>query len=896
MAPVLLPEEEHVKQYDLSGLWQVVLDAEKVMEQPVGEALTMQLPGTTSAAGLGPENPARETGFLTDSYKLEGRAWFSRTIIAEDWQDCQVLLTLERTRVTTVYMDGVRIGTQNSLSAPHRYALPGMAPGEHRLTICVDNTDYPTRGGHLTSPDTQSNWNGITGELSIKVGKALVTGIRIRPAADLRSIHVIADVTGPQAGQAVICAADCKPVSWEYQNGVIEGDYPLPDTLAKWDNFHPSVHKLSITVGEDKAETTFGLRHMQTKGRKLLCNGQEVFLRGKHDGLIFPLTGYAPTDTASWRKVLQTAKDYGINHYRFHTCCPPDAAFTAADELGIFFEPELPFWGTITEEGEEKHDPVERAYLISEGYRMLREYGHHPSFVMMSMGNELWGSKTVLNRMLADYRSYDPDKLYISGSNNFQFVPDVLDEEDVFVGVRFSRDRLIRGSYAMCDAPQGIVQVTEPESASNYDEMIVPRGNQGEQSSGRVLIQYGTGVKEVEAEAAGELVPQVPVIAHEVGQYEFYPDFDEIDRYTGPLKARNFEVFRERLQKAGLWTDHDRFFQAAGKLAVDCYRREIEAFMRSGELAGFQLLDLQDFTGQGTALVGILNALMENKGLIQAEKWRRFCADTVVLAEYDRFVLQSGDRVQFRVLVSACDETRKDAEVTCKLLREGETLRTVTVPLVKRCGRLTERSTVDLGSICTDHAEQYVVRLELTDGVSNEYPLWVYPDVRISVTEAGVTDGERSVRFVHSAEEALACGTPAVVIPAAEGKLKAEYCSDFWCYPMFRSISEWMKKPLPTGTMGLCIEADHPMLHGFAAEDYTTPNWYHLLAHAHCEPIGPQAQPIVQMIDNVERCQRLGILYQENGVTYLTARLWEAADYPEVRSFAKSIIQHMYKK
>lgn len=149
-------------------------------------------------------------------------------------------------------------------------------------------------------------------------------------------------------------------------------------------------------------------------------------------------------------------------------------------------------------------------------------------------------------------------------------------------------------------------------------------------------------MKEVAAETAQELIPQIPVIAHEVGQYEFYPDFQEIDKYTGPLKARNFEVFRERLIHAGLYDQHEKYFKCAGKLAIDCYRREIEAMLRSSELAGFQLLDLQDFSGQGTALVGVLNAFMESKGLITPVEWRRFCADTVVLGEFERFALQDG--------------------------------------------------------------------------------------------------------------------------------------------------------------------------------------------------------------------------------------------------------------
>ncbi len=878
--------------YDLSGSWRVVLDESKKMQHPESGGIVIDLPGTTSAAGIGPENHARETGHLTDAHRFEGRAWFSRSFVAEEnWHGLQKMLTLERTRMTSVYIDGERICSQDHLAVPHHYLLPEMKPGEHSLTVCVDNTGYPTRGGHLTSPDTQSNWNGITGEISLKVGETLVKNIRIRPAPDLRSIHVTAEVIGGQNRTAELTVKGCQPVTLPVIRNGIDGDYPLPIGMARWDDLTPNLHTLCLTIGKDWFETTFGLRHFHTEGRKLMCNDREIFLRGKHDGLIFPKTGYAPTDVESWRSILQTAREYGINHYRFHTCCPPDAAFTAADELGIYFEPELPFWGTIPEEDETEAQAGEHAYLIREGYSMLKAYGHHPSFVMLSMGNELWGSKRVLNRMLADYRAFDPDKLYISGSNNFQFMPDVLAEEDVFVGVRFGRDRLIRGSYAMCDAPQGIVQVTEPESVRNYDHAIAPDRIGDHQTFGKVLIQYGTGVKEVDVQAADELVPQTPVLSHEVGQYEVYPDFSEIDRYTGPLKARNMEIFRERLQQAGLWNDHELFFQTAGKLAAACYRREIETLLRTRELAGFQLLDLQDFSGQGTALVGVLNAFMESKGLISAEEWRRFCSDTVVLGEFDRFVLKSGDEVRFGIQVSASDPAKQFDKVTCALVLNGQMLHEATAVPGPRQGRLTERITASLGPVYTDKMSRYTVRLSLADGTMNEYPVWVVPDYEISITPEGIFAGDRCVRFVSGIAEAKASSAPAIVIPSAEGKLKAEYCSDFWCYPMFRSISESMKKPLPTGTLGLCIDDSHPALSFFSTEKYTTPAWYHILAHAHCECLNAGIHPIVQMIDNVERCQRLGILYQEQDVVHLTARLWEDADFPEVKAFAWSLLQ-----
>ncbi len=874
-----------MKKIDLSGLWRVYLDADRHPGLPAVYPDEMALPGTTSAAGLGPENPARETCFLTDAHKFEGYAWFAREVDVPETGPA--LLTLERTRKTTLFVDGAEIGRQNSLCVPHRYFLPELAAGRHTLVLLVDNTDYPTRGGHLTSPDTQSNWNGVTGEISLTLGRAIVTGVRVNRAEG--GLRIRAKVLGTAEGSAHITLPG-QAFDMPLRDGAIDAVLPLIGREALWDEFAPNLHALTIGVGGDEYTTAFGLRTFETQGRSLLCNGREVFLRGKHDGLIFPRTGYAPTDVNSWRKVLRVAKDYGVNHYRFHTCCPPDAAFTAADELGIVMSPELPFWGTIAEPGEDGCDEQERAFLIEEGFRMLEEYGHHPSFVFLSMGNELWGSKRALNEMLRDYRAYDPDKLYISGANNFQWVPEVLKEEDVFVGVRLSGERLIRGSYAMCDAPQGIVQVTEPESASNYDAMIAPAVAQSSGKSGRIMIQYGAGVKEVEAASAEAFIPQVPVISHEVGQYEFYPDFDEIGQYTGPLKARNFEVFRERLQAAGLWDDHARFFRSAGRLAIDCYRREIETFLRTSELSGFQLLDLQDFTGQGTALVGVLNAFMESKGLIAPEKWREFCASTVVLALLDRFVLSDGEELAFCVQVSECDPRKAHTSVLCELLDGENVLRAVLAPVQQTGRRLSAPVPVCQGAVHADAARTLTLRLTLEDGTVNHYPLWVFPRYDMEITREGIRMGEKRVAFVRTIEEARACAMPAIVIPDGEGKLPAAYASDFWCYPMFRSISQSMGKPVPVGTLGLCIDSASPLLARFAREDYTTPAWYRILQTAHCEAV-PCAHPAVQMIDNVERCRRLCILWEEDGVPHLTARLWEDADDVSVRAFAASLLE-----
>lgn len=876
---------------DLSGQWRVKLDAEKQETMPQAYPETMKLPGTTSAAGLGMPNPAKETGCLTDAYRFEGAAWFMRTFTAGEWTGEQTMLTLERTRKTTVYLDGRPIGHQESLCTPHRYFLPPVHAGEHTLVIRVDNTDYPTRGGHLTSPDTQSNWNGITGEISLTVAHTLLTDLTVRPDLRRGCLRVHGHIIGAPDGVAGIVLPGQMEHLLPYRGGVLNGECPLKGNEAFWDEAHPEIHTISIDLDGDVYETTFGLRDVRTVGRRLLINGRETFLRGKVDNLLYPKTGYTPTDVASWMTILGIAKEYGINHYRYHTACPPDAAFTAADLLGVYMAPELPFWGTVAEEGEEGYDERERDFLFQEGFRILREYGHHPSFLWLSLGNELWGSKDVLNRMMRAYREADDTKLYSSGANNYQFVPDVLDEENVFVGVRLGRERLIRGSYAMCDAPQGIVQTTAPESVSNYDASIVPEtlGQSGE--AGKVQIQYGTGVKEVDAQSADALIPDVPIISHEVGQYVFYPDFSEIPHYTGPLKPRNIEAMRENLERAGLYGEHEAFFRQTGHLAVDCYKREIETLLRSREVSGFQLLDLQDYTGQGTALVGVLNALMENKGLISAEEWREFCAGTVVLGEFASFTGVMGEDIRFDVQISECDPEKQHTRIRCTLMDGERELYACDVTPGARHGRLTDAVSVTFPAECCRDAVQeritgLTVVLTLEDGTRNHYPIWLIPLIDIRITREGIEKDGRMVAFVSAEEEADGA---AIVVPSAEGQLPAEYCTDFWCYPMFRSISESMGKPVPVGTMGLSIDTASPLLKRFAQEDYTTPAWYAILQTAHVQRLPADICPAVQMIDNTERCARLGILYQQDGMWHLTARLWEKPNDPAVRALAWSL-------
>ena len=113
-----------------------------------------------------------------------------------------------------------------------------------------------------------------------------------------------------------------------------------------------------------------------------------------------------------WVSVFKIAKSYGINHYRFHTCCPPEAAFVAADFMGIYLEPELPFWGTISSPEEEGYQEAEQDFLTDEAMRILDAFGNHPSFVMFSMGNELWGNAKHIGSLMAKIQQHDHRPLF----------------------------------------------------------------------------------------------------------------------------------------------------------------------------------------------------------------------------------------------------------------------------------------------------------------------------------------------------------------------------------------------------------------------------------------------------------------------------------------------------
>ena len=536
-----------------------------------------------------------------------GAAWYQREIqIPQNWRNRRVVLTLERPHwETTVWVDEQKIGSDRSLVAPHVYDLSNLSAGRHRLTIRVDNRMLmPYRpDAHSVSDSLAGSWNGIVGRIDLTdTGRVWIDDAQVFPNLAKQSMLIkvkIGNLTG-RSGAGTLTAIwpdiGVVPVNWDEHGGSAEVEVPLRVDAPTWDEFHPRLLPLTLWLkgtGVDEYEQLrVGLRDFRAEGQQFVLNGNPIIFRGTHSGGDFPLTGYPPTDVQSWKKLFETCRSWGLNHMRFHSWCPPEAAFEAADQLGFYLQPEPGMWNEISPGTE-----MERM-LYEETDRMIKAYGNHPSFMLLSASNEPKGRwKESLSKWVERYRKEDPRRLYASGTGHTEKeVPDITEGTD-YLAIQRIGPKMLRGPSAWFGG------------------------------------DYGESLVDV----------NVPVISHEVGQWVAYPDYDVIKKFTGYMRPGNYEIFRDSMKGQGLLEKNKDFVRASGRFQLECYKEEIEANLRTPGLGGFQLLDLHDYLGQGTALVGLLDAFWQPKSYVSAEEFKQFCNTTVPLARLRQRVFTTAD-------------------------------------------------------------------------------------------------------------------------------------------------------------------------------------------------------------------------------------------------------------
>ena len=858
------------------------------------------LPGTTDMGKKGTYNTDMTlTTSLSREYVFEGKALYTKQVdIPEEWDGTSVRLVMERTKPTTIWIDGKEVGANNDISTAQQYDLSSyLFPGTHTVAILVDNGKQavPEKvygSSHAYSASTQTNWNGIIGDFYLEsVPLCGIDDIQLYPDVAKKVVTARVTLRNPDkgAGKGILSFyAEAWNTDKQHKTPVqtVEVDWTKPeqelelalgDKALLWSEFTPSLYRFSVSLKTDQSvdteQATFGLRDFKTKGRQFTMNGKTTFLRGKHDACVFPLIAHTAMDVETWRHYFQVAKQYGINHYRFHSWCPPEACFEAADIEGIYLQPELPIWGNIDIDDTELCD-----YLLKEGRNLHRAYSNHASFVMFGLGNEMSGEEG-LAMLIQTFKKEDNRHIYSSGSNNYLGFKGKQANEDYFTTCRVGREgdkqfnTHARASFSFADAYDGgYLNHTYPNSEMDF-------------SSANVLCD-------------------VPIISHETGQFQVYPNYEEIKKYTGVLKPRNFEIFKKRLEEAGMINLAYDFMMASGKWSALLYRADIEMNLRTPEWGGFQLLDLQDYPGQGSAYVGILDAFMESKGLIAPEEWRHFCSEVVPLFCTEKFCWTNDEALTGEVEIANYSESDLNSKQLSWTLTDSkqQVLDKGVLPLQVKQGELAKVGTLKPAIASVRKAEKVTLALSI-DGTPyrNDYSLWIYPaaDKEVAPSEDICVTDDLDAHLKYLAE-----GGKVLWFPSKdkhkEQTVGGLFQTDYWNYRMFRTICENLDRPVSPGTLGILTDPGHPALADFPTEFHTNWQWFPIIKQSYpmiLDRLSDDYRPIVQVIDNVERNHKLGLLFEfkvGNGkLLVCMSDLKAVQDKPEARQFYRSILEYM---
>lgn len=787
--------------------------------------------------------------FLTPEKHYVGNAWYRKTVfVPKEWKRQRVVLYLERPHIeTSVFVNGKLAGRDSSLSVPHEFDVTPyiIYDKDNEISIKVYNGIEHVCAGqdsHSVTDQTQGNWNGIVGRIELQA----------RQQQYIRNLQVYPDVRGKQIKVVMDVEDDAKskhdfsfsisesnsstdaPRTFTFRkvsrgtDGRFAVVIPMGEEVKLWDEFTPNLYNLTATMGRDTLRTTFGMSEIAIDGKQFYMNGKKIWMRGTVENCCFPETGYPPTDEVSWLRIFRKCKEYGLNMMRFHSYCPPEAAFSAADKVGFYLQPEGPSWpnhGVKLGNGMS----IDR-YLMQETQRMVEKYGNHPSFCMLAAGNEPAGNwvKWVGDFVEQWKQTGDKRRVYCGASVGGGWAWDPKSEYHVKGGAR----GLDWDSRA-------------PQSEDNFNEKM-----ERQVQKGRTPITFEV---------------HEPILTHEMGQWCAFPDLKETSQYTGAYKARNFEIFSDLLRDNGMAGQAEKFLHASGKLQTLAYKYDLERNLRTKDYAGFQMLSLNDYSGQGTALVGVLNVHWKEKGYCNADDWTEFCSPIVPLAKFPRFVFSSESKAQIPVeLYNAYKEPLRDAAVTY-VIKDEQGKVYASSPLLAEQKELPVGKNIELGSVpvsCLQmpspakYTLEVKVRSSNAPEARNHWDFWVYPS---EIEYPMAKDIYVADSLDAKAQKVLQKGGKVLLLAAGKVKMgedvKQTYLPVFW-------NTSWFKMR-PPHTTGATIDKTHPLFKYFPTDDWANLNWWELLNKAqvmNLREFPKDYQPAIQPIDTWHVSRKLGMM------------------------------------
>ena len=856
----------------LNGTWEVDLGD--------GNLRKIELPGSLDVRGVSPQVADQAMDRLSRDRRFVGKAVYTREIDIPDtaaWKGKVLHFSMERCMWrTTLSIDGEKIDSQESLSVPHCFNVAGLMPGKHWVRIEIDNSAIYNLGtwSHGYSEWIQTLWNGMIGKMELTPsGPAWIDDVQIYPnlanqsarvvgvlkSGSLQKIPVKAQLTWAvsAAGESVTSAINsgALEVASAPNDGKFEFVVNFSQGFKTWDEFAPNLYQLQLKLeGRDwrnvPTVVSFGMRDFRTQGGQFTINGRPTYLRGNHDGGNFPLTGYPSCDLKDWLRIMDVLKSYGLNHIRFHSWTPPKAAFIAADQKGIYVGTELPIFSQGSHLQPMKPGSRE-AFLRAELDRILKVYGNHPSFVLMPMGNELKGDYSLLDEWTKYARDSDPRRLFSNTANpeaGGHFAPLKWDQFNV---------------------------------AHAWKDKNKRRHERRGFGNGETLTDFSRSLEGVD----------IPIISHEVGQPYVYPNFNEIKKYTGLLKPRNFETYQENAKQHGVYEQNSELALASAKLAALVYKDEIERQLRTKNYGGFQLLDLHDYPGQGTALIGLLDVFWDSKGAITPEEFSHFCGPVVPLARLPKAIWNNQEKLTAQIDLAQYGPiglTGLQAKVQL-LDKNGTTVAEMKLPTQDvATGVLATLGKVEFALSAITTAQKLCLKVSIPSlKVENNWRVWVYPAV--------ATPNPGNVLVTDSWKAALdSLRSGGSVLWLANGQLGAHQLTfqpPFWT-PSWKSYG--------SRSCGLLIDEKHPAFHQFPTDSFTDWQWKFLVEGGsimNLNELPKELKPLVQVVDSPIFSWRLGSLIEgkigQGKLVVCTLNLESKYTLPVSNQLRMSLLEYM---
>ena len=818
---------------ELSGKWLCALGE---TEPDFANSAETSLPGSLDDFGLGEPVTEPETGALSRKVKYTGKAWFRREFsIPDEWKGYTVELLLERVIwESEVWVDNEKIDSVcDSLAAPHIHILGQLEPGRHLLTLCIDNSMKYNIGdkGHAYCDYMQTIWNGVVGGIKLRLNNPLNL-LKVTAPWPTDNVVLKFPKLDTDTWKVVIREFSSEKIMQESALNIagtpdcnfFESVLPLSFEPESWDEFSPFLYELTLTALKDDrtaAEKTvrFGFRSVERKGNCLYINGYPLFLRGNLDNCHFPLMGYPATSETEWKRIMSVYKENGINFIRFHSWCPPEAAFSAADELGIYVQPEtlwidawMPGGLKGLGQGDEKLD----SFIRCEMRRINDTYGNSPSYISFSFGNEL-------------------------GSSNFKKMSEWIGEEK-----KYDSRRLYSCSTA--------------RSVTNEDDLMITHHYPG---VGDVRMRMFNNINWDYEDVYSKT--ELPCIGHEIGQWPVYPDWNEIEKYTGNLSPENLKQLREISEKNGTIKFNKLFHRVSAKQSILMYKDEVESFLRTPSCAGITLLGLQDYSGQGEALVGWYDSFYDSKNSITPKEARAWLAPVVILAKFAKYCWKTNETYIATLLVRNHSKRQIEAatEIKWSVLKKDKNRTTLFFGLLKidkpvPPGALFTVGTVELP---LHPLEQNSYELEaVIDGLTekNSWPFWVFEEEKSIFTQPP------EVLFTDDLESAITALKQGgkVILNAFElgnhlSATSGEWGALTWSATWFGGQE--------LETLGLCIDTDHPALKGFPTEEHGNWQWWNICRKGKAfrlTGISDSCRPIAMPVSDFHKSELLGTIFE----------------------------------